>query len=85
MGRPRVLCRAIAVCPTAGGGKLSFVMLLASLLIIPVAYLLGSIPVAFVTRWAFLCWILIPLVNRVVRAVTRRVRGSGSVPAAAAR
>src|SRR5580700_9790536 len=54
MGRPRVLCRAIAVCPTAGGGKLSFVMLLASLLIIPVAYLPGSSPVGYLLVRIFL-------------------------------
>jgi uncharacterized membrane protein len=55
-------------------------------ILVMAAVFLVSIPVAFVTRWAFICWILIPAVNRVVRAVTRRRSGgSGGVPAAAAR
>jgi uncharacterized membrane protein len=55
-------------------------------ILVMVVVFLISIPIAFFTRWAFICWILIPLVNRVVRAVTRRwLRGSGGVPAAAAR
>ncbi len=58
------------ICRIAGaaGGKLSFVMLLASLLVIPVAYLLGSIPVGYLLVRLFL--------NQDVRSI-----GSGNIGA----
>jgi uncharacterized membrane protein len=38
---------------------------------------LVSIPVSFVTHWAYLCWLLLPFVIAFVSMLVRRTRGSG--------
>ncbi|MFI9388295.1 hypothetical protein [Kutzneria sp. NPDC052558] len=35
-----------------------------------------SIPVAFVTNWALLCWVLLPVVRAAVRLAGRRINAA---------
>lgn len=43
------------------------------------ALFLLSIPVSFVTRWAYLLWIAIPFVLRVVRVISSRRPATAAV------
>jgi uncharacterized membrane protein len=43
-----------------------------ALIVLSIAFLI-SMPLSLLTPWAYLCWVAVPLVNRVVRRFTNRI------------